>query len=107
MRHYWITLGEDWITTGLDSGGTGLLPDYMSSGPTGATYLPDLYRLPYPVEVLAPTTLRNVRQAVEGLVADAAYKNWLARQKATVKEAGAAVKELVQSDDFWDSWSHV
>ena len=40
-------------TTGLDLGGTGLLPDYMSSGPTGATYLPDLYRLPYPVEDLA------------------------------------------------------
>ena len=52
LGHYWITLGEDWITTGLDLGGTGLLPDYMSSDPTGATYLPDLYRLPYPVEVL-------------------------------------------------------
>ena len=40
-------------TTGLDLGRTGSLLDYMHSGPTGATYLPDLYRLPYPVEDLA------------------------------------------------------
>ena len=39
-------------TTGLDLGRTGPLLDYMHSGPTGATYLPDLYRLPYPVEDL-------------------------------------------------------
>ena len=52
LRHYWITLGEDWITTGLDLGRNGSLLDYMHSGPTGATYLPDLYRLPYPVEDL-------------------------------------------------------
>ena len=42
--YYWIRFGEDWIT----------ILDYMHSGPTGATYLPDLYRLPYPVEDLGP-----------------------------------------------------
>ena len=40
-------------TTGLDLGRTGSLLDYMHSGRTGATYLPDLYRLPYPVEDFA------------------------------------------------------
>ena len=35
-------------TTGLELGRTGSLLVYMHSGPTGATYLPDLYRLPYP-----------------------------------------------------------
>ena len=27
LRHYWITLGEDWITTGLDLGG-----DWITTG---------------------------------------------------------------------------
>ena len=39
-------------TTGLDLERTGSLLDYMHFGPTGATYLPDLYRLPYPLEHL-------------------------------------------------------
>ena len=43
-------------TTGLDLGRTGSLLDYMHSGPAGATYLPDLYRLPYPVEDLGEAT---------------------------------------------------
>ena len=35
-----------------DLGRTGSLLDYMHSSPAEATYLPDLYRLPYPVEDL-------------------------------------------------------
>ena len=49
-------------TTGLDLGIIGSLLDYMHSGPIGTTYLPYMYRLPYPVEGLGNWRLHLDRQ---------------------------------------------
>ena len=69
-------------TTGLDLGRTGSLLDYMHSGPTGATYLPDLYRLPYPVEDL------GVEMELGGL------EDWLQREQMERRMGDSLLKWL-------------
>ena len=57
----------------------------------------------YALRVLMAQRLSNVEPVVVQLVGDAVYTSWLSKQKASVKEAGAALQAMVQDADFWTS----